>query len=161
MKIYRHSGTHLFLLLWRASHAVVQFDRQSIRKAGFGSLTDFAVLEFLLQKGPQPVNTIGEKVLLTSGSITTAVQRLEKENLVIRRRDETDRRVVRVGLTPRGKALIERSFQAHSERLEDLFGEFTEEERNRFADLICRLGESARKKIDARGDRFPLSARRC
>lgn len=127
---------------------MLQYDRQSIRRAGFNSLTDFAVLEFLLHKGPQPVNTIGEKVLLTSGSITTAVQRLEKQNLVIRKKDEYDRRVVRVGLTPRGKALTERSFQEHSARLEDLFEEFSDEERNQFAIFMRRLGESAGRKFD-------------
>ena len=147
MKIYRHSGPHLFLLLWRASHSVVRFDRESIREAGFKSLTDFAVLEFLLHKGPRPVNVIGEKVLLTSGSITTAVQRLEKQNLVVRRRDESDGRVVRVGLTPRGRALIERSFQDHAARLEELFEEFSEEERNQFASLVRRVGESAERKL--------------
>ncbi|MGB0744663.1 MAG: MarR family transcriptional regulator, partial [Opitutales bacterium] len=69
-KIYQHSGTHLFLLLWKASHAVMRYDEHSIRDAGFNSLSDFAVLEVLLHKGSLPVNTIGEKVLLTSGSIT-------------------------------------------------------------------------------------------
>ena len=38
--------------------------------------SDFRVLEVLLHKGPLPVNVIGEKVELTTGSITTAVDRL-------------------------------------------------------------------------------------
>jgi len=41
-------------------------------------------LEALLHKGPLPVNEIGKKVLLTSGSITVAVDRLETKGLVER-----------------------------------------------------------------------------
>jgi len=47
--------------------------------------SDFAVLEALLHKGPLPVNEIGKKVLLTSGSMTVAVDRLEQRRLVERR----------------------------------------------------------------------------
>mgnify|MGYP000579231237 CR=1 FL=1 len=60
----------------------MRFDRQSMKRCGFASLSDFAVLEVLRQQGPQPVKSLGEKVMLTSGSITTAVQRLEKKGLV-------------------------------------------------------------------------------
>ena len=98
-KIYQHSGSHLFLLFWKASHAVMRYDDQSIAAQGFASLSAYAVLEVLLHKGALPVNAIGEKVLLTSGSMTTAVQRLEKKGLVRRERSEGDARVVLVHLT--------------------------------------------------------------
>jgi MarR family 2-MHQ and catechol resistance regulon transcriptional repressor len=145
-KIYRNSGTHLFLLFWKASHSIMSFDRESIQKAGCGSLTDFAVLEVLLHKGALPVNEIGEKVLLTSGSITTAIQRLEKKGLVERVRDDKDRRVVRVNLTGKGRSLIEASFQEHSERLDDLFSVFSEEEKDQFGSLIRKIGLQAERK---------------
>ena len=96
-KIYQYSGSHLFLLFWKASHAAMRYDHESIASQGFASLSDYAVLEVLLHKGALPVNTIGEKVLLTSGSMTTAVQRLEKKGLVIRERSEGDARIDRGG----------------------------------------------------------------
>jgi len=61
--------------------------------------SDFAVLEALLHKGPLPVNEIGKKVLLTSGSITVAVDRLETKGLVERRAHGTDRQARMVHLT--------------------------------------------------------------
>ncbi len=140
-KIYQHSGTHLFLLLWRASHAVMRYDHASIAQSGFSSLSDFAVLELLLHKGPQPVNTIGEKVLLTSGSITTAVQRLESRDLVRRERSRGDARKVLVYLTDKGRSLIEPAFKAHAVNLDRLFEIFGDEERAIFADLVRRLGQ--------------------
>jgi MarR family 2-MHQ and catechol resistance regulon transcriptional repressor len=142
-KIYQHSGSHLFLLFWKASHAVLRHDRKSIARQGFASLSDFAVLEVLLHKGPLPVNTIGEKVLLTSGSITTAVHRLEKKGLVRRERSKGDARVVLVHLTETGLTLIEEAFAAHAENLDELFAEFSEDERAQFAMLTRKLGQRA------------------
>ena len=99
------------------------------------------MLELLLHKGALPVNTIGEKVLLTSGSITTAVQRLEKKGLVRRERSEGDARVVLVHLTEAGLELIENAFAVHAENLDELFAVFTDEERKQFASLMRRVGE--------------------
>jgi MarR family 2-MHQ and catechol resistance regulon transcriptional repressor len=140
-KIYQHSGTHLFLLFWKASHAVMRFDQASIGQSGFSSLSDFAVLEVLLHKGPHPVNTIGEKVLLTSGSITTAVHRLEKRGLVRRERCETDARKVLVHLTEEGRGRIEKAFAQHASNLDRLFEVFDSEERAQFAGLVRKLGQ--------------------
>ena len=142
-KIYQNSGTHLFLLFWKASHAVMAYDQESIKRSGFSSLSDFAVLEVLLHKGAQPVNSIGEKVMLTSGSITTAVQRLEKRELVRRERSREDARVVLVHLTETGRELIEASFAAHSEHLDTLFENLDDGEREQFAALMRKVGHRA------------------
>lgn len=142
-KIYANSGTHLFLLFWKASHAVMRYDEASVREAGFRSLSDFAVLEVLLHKGPLPVNTIGEKVLLTSGSITTAVQRLEKEGLVRRARGAADGRVVLVHLTDSGQKRIEQAFEQHATALNRLFHCLEGTERQEFARLMRKIGAQA------------------
>ena len=144
-KIYQNSGSHLFLLFWKASHAVMRYDHQSIAAQGFASLSDYAVLEVLLHKGALPVNAIGEKVLLTSGSMTTAVQRLEKKGLVVRERSEGDARVVLVHLTNKGMSLIQEAFTAHAEDLDELFIEFSEDERIQFACLMRKLGQRSQE----------------
>jgi MarR family 2-MHQ and catechol resistance regulon transcriptional repressor len=82
--------------------------------------SDFAVLEALLHKGPLPVNEIGKKVLLTSGSITVAVDRLEKKGLVERRAHGTDRRARIVHLTKEGRKQITRVYGEHAADMENL-----------------------------------------
>ena len=133
------SGPNLYLALWRTSHAINQADEASIGQAGFGSRSDFAVLEVLLHKGPLPVNTIGKKVLLTSGSITTAVQRLEAKGWVQRAPDPEDGRKVVIELTTEGRSTIETAFSAHAERLEDFFSPLSEQEKRTFIDLMKKL----------------------
>src|SRR6267143_6555864 len=66
------SGVHVFLVLWKSARAVESYAEISITDLEMCG-SDFAVLEALLHKGPLPVNEIGKKILLTSGSITVAV----------------------------------------------------------------------------------------
>ena len=106
------SGVRLWLILWKATRALETIAHSSVVSLGLCP-SDFGVLEALLHKGPLPVNEIGRKVLLTSGSITTAVDRLARRGLVVRRHDEHDRRTRVVHLTAQGSALIRRLFAQH------------------------------------------------
>src|SRR5437763_511640 len=85
------SGTHLWLVLLKAHRALERLATQSIESLDV-CLSDFGVMELLLHKGPQPVNEIGRRIALTSGAITTAVDRLEARGLVTREADAGDRR---------------------------------------------------------------------
>lgn len=106
-------------------------------------MSDFAVLEVLFQKGPLPVNTIGHKVLLTSGSITTAIDRLESKQLVERRDDPSDRRARVVHLTEPGRLLISCAFAGHAAALEAVFAPLNAAERRSLVRLLKKLGYHA------------------
>src|ERR671919_2913106 len=99
------SGVHVFQVLWKAPRAVEAYATKSVTELEIAG-SDFAVLEALLHKGPLPVNEIGRKVLLTSGSITVAVDRLQDKGLVERRAHGTDRRARIVHLSKAGRKLI-------------------------------------------------------
>jgi MarR family 2-MHQ and catechol resistance regulon transcriptional repressor len=143
------SGVHLWLILMKAYRALGQVDARSIAASGLG-LSDFAVLEMLLHKGPLPVNTIGRQVMLTSGSITTAVDRLEEKRLVRRQACPDDRRVTYVTLTTTGRTLIRRVFKVHANRLETLFEPLSATERLTLAALLRKLGKHGESLLDPR-----------
>src|SRR5260370_35114742 len=86
------SGTHLWLVLMKAHRSMARHAQRSIAAHDIG-LSDFAILEALLHKGPMLVNEIGRRIQLTSGSITTAIDRLETRRPVQRSADPGDRRV--------------------------------------------------------------------
>src|SRR4029079_946626 len=113
------SGVHLWLVFMKAFQAVFPHAERSIKRTKLGD-SDFRVLEVLLHKGPLPVNTIGPKVWLTPGSISVAVDRLVKKGLVSRKDHPDDRRVRKVELTPKGRALISRGFGEHAAAMEDV-----------------------------------------
>ncbi len=137
------SGVHVFLVLWKAASAV-----QSYAEASISDLEmcggDFVVLEALLHKGPLPVNEIGKKVLLTSGSITVAVDRLETRGLVERRAHGTDRRARVVHLTKEGRKLITRIYADHAADMEWLASASLKgQERETLIRLLKKIGYKA------------------
>ena len=137
------SGVHVFLVLWKAARAVQAYAEKSITGLEMCG-SDFAVLEALLHKGPLPVNEIGKKVLLTSGSITVAVDRLEQKALVERRAHGTDRRARVVHLTKEGRKLITRAYAQHATDMEELASSsLTASERTTLIRLLKKIGYKA------------------
>src|SRR5256885_16562360 len=137
------SGVHVFLVLWKAARAAEGYAEKSILDLDICG-SDFAVLEALLHKGPLPVNEIGRKVLLTSGSITVAVDRLEAKGLVERRAHGTDRRARIVHLTKEGRKVITRAYAQHAGDLEQLISaSLSTTERATLIRLLKKIGYKA------------------
>src|SRR5213592_4518088 len=136
------SGTHLWLVLMKAHRALERLATRSIESSEAG-LSDFAVLEMLLHKGPQPVNEIGRRVELTSGAITTAVDRLESRGLVTREAHESDRRTRIVRLTARGKEQAAKAFAGHKTAMDLAASGLSKAERATLIRLLRKLGTTA------------------
>ncbi|MHB0981720.1 MAG: MarR family winged helix-turn-helix transcriptional regulator [Thermoleophilia bacterium] len=136
-------GVTAWLALWRVTRDVERIAHEDIASSGLG-LTDFAVLEALLHRGPQRVNAIAHRVMLTSGSMTTAVDRLAKRGLVRRTTHAPDGRVRMVELTAEGHALIESDFATHAETMERVFQALGEQERSQLLSLLLKLRRGVR-----------------
>ena len=136
------TGVHVWLVLWKAARAVEAYAEGSIVHLDLCG-SDFAVLEALLHRGPLPINEIGRKVLLTSGSITVAVDRLEIKGLVERRSSPDDRRAKIVHLTREGKRLITRAYSQHAEDMERLASELSPNDRSTLIRLLKKIGYKA------------------
>src|SRR5437763_1787220 len=115
----RITAPKLWWVMARSHHALRLLAEQSIANAGL-CLTDFAALEALLHKGPLTISEIQDKVLLASGSMTAAIDRLEKRGLVVRKSSPRDRRERVVELTAEGKRLATSCFERHAKDLEAL-----------------------------------------
>ena len=136
------SGTHLWLVMMKAHRTLQRLATRSIESSDVG-LSDFAVLEMLLHKGPQPVNEIGRRIELTSGAITTAVDRLEARGLVTREAHETDRRARMVRLTARGTDEAVKAFGVHKTAMDFAASGLSKTERATLIRLLKKLGTSA------------------
>ena len=136
------SGVHLWLILWKAYDSLQAHALKNIASLGLG-LSDFGILEILLHKGCLPVNQIGEKIRLTSGSISVAIDRLERKGLVRRQNDPDDRRTRVVHLTAPGRKLIERAFANHAEAMERAASGVNGEQRAELIRMLKQLGVKA------------------
>lgn len=143
------TGPKLWTILFRAFKAVEAVDRRSIAETGIGGVSDFALLEVLLHRGPLPVNTIAGKVLLTSGSMTTAVDRAVKRGHVERRPGKSDGRVVEVHLTAAGRKVIKQAYANHARELERAFAILDRREREQLAGLLKKVGLFSQAHLQA------------
>ena len=101
--------------------------------------------------GPLPVNTIGQIVDLTPGSISIAVDRLFAKGLVTRVESTEDRRVRIIALTPRGKDLIVPAFRKHSGQMRRVFSELSAEELHCLEVALKKVGKRAAALIERKG----------
>ena len=144
-------GVHVWLLLSKATRALEAHAQRSVQALGM-CLSDFAVLEALLHKGPLAVNVIGKKVLLTSGSMTAAVDRLERRGLVERQDDPNDRRARIVHLTGAGRKSIRKLFAAHERDMERPVSSLTSGEIESLTGALRKLGREAERLLDDEDD---------
>jgi MarR family 2-MHQ and catechol resistance regulon transcriptional repressor len=136
------SGTHVWLVMMKAHRALERLAAQSLESTGVG-LSDFGVMEMLLNKGAQPVNQIGRRIGLTSGAITTAVDRLEECGLVARENDPKDRRARIVRLTPPGAKRAAELFAAHKKVMDSAAERLPRKDLAALIALLKRLGTFA------------------
>ncbi|MGH9661774.1 MAG: MarR family winged helix-turn-helix transcriptional regulator [Bryobacteraceae bacterium] len=137
------TGVHAWLLLWKATKALEAHARRSVRASGI-CLSDFGVLEALLHKGPLPVGALGRKVLLTSGSMTAAVDRLERRGWVKRADGATDRRARVVHLTKAGSKVIRELFAEHARDMERAVSCLDGREIRALVPILRKLGLGAK-----------------
>jgi MarR family transcriptional regulator, 2-MHQ and catechol-resistance regulon repressor len=132
----------LFVVLNKACKAVGEHAIRQVQASGL-NFTDFTILEILLNKGDLPISNIGGKLFLTNGSMTTAIDRLEKKGFVERVAHETDRRTKLVHLTAKGKDAIAPIFKEHAEVIDAATNGLKREEKILACELIKRLGKFA------------------
>ena len=135
------SAAKLWTVLAKCHRAMSLVIEQDIVGLGL-CLTDFMVLEALLHKGPLSITAIQGKVLLASGSMTAAVDRVEKKGWVVRTFTAEDRRARVLELTPQGRRLIEKVYAGHEQHLEEMMSALDSKERNQLYGALKKLGRA-------------------
>lgn len=130
----------------KAHRAMARHAEQSIAELEM-CLSDFAILELLLHKGPQKVTELGRRIDLSSGAMTTAVDRLESRGLVARGFNVADRRTRVVSLTQDGESLISAVFSAHSTAMNRAASGLNPDERATLTALLKKLGTHAERQL--------------
>jgi MarR family 2-MHQ and catechol resistance regulon transcriptional repressor len=140
------TAPRLWLVMARAYRAMGSYIEGSFAAQGIG-LSDFMVLEVLLHKGPQTISSIGDKVLLASASMTSAIDRLESHGLVRRRSSDSDRRIRLVELTDEGRGFIVEIYARHEKDLEFIASELSNEERRALYEGLKKIGLAAQVAV--------------
>src|SRR5688572_11866565 len=132
----------LFVVLARAQKSLMEHAKRDVEKSGLGQ-TEFAVLEVLYHKGRLTIGEIGERVLLTSGSMTYVVDKLETRGLLERKPCAEDQRATYIALTAEGRRLLGRIFPGHAAALDRATAALSADEKREAIALLKKLGLGA------------------
>lgn len=99
----------------------------------------FIALQWLFEHGDMTIGDLSNKMYLAFSTTTDLVDRMEKNELVVRIREEQDRRVVRIKLLKEGERIIEEVIKKRQDYLENVMANFSEEEEAQFSLLLEKL----------------------
>jgi DNA-binding MarR family transcriptional regulator len=114
-----------------------------VRKLGLTS-AQFDIIATLGNTPGMTCRELGEKTLITKGTLTGVLDRMEARGLIRRTASDADRRQVFVLLTARGTRTFERAFPAHLGHLKPAFSRLSQDELEQAAELLCKLRDALR-----------------
>ncbi|WP_025695642.1 MarR family winged helix-turn-helix transcriptional regulator [Paenibacillus durus] len=132
----------LFVVLSKAYRSLMDRAVKDMKSYGLSS-AEFMVLEVLYHRTRIPLQQIGEKILVTSGSITYNIDKLEKKGLLKRVPCSEDRRVTYAEITEEGRKLFDEIFPKHVAMLHGMMGGLNTEEKEQATEWLKLLGKGA------------------
>ncbi|MEN9206186.1 MAG: MarR family transcriptional regulator [Thermostichales cyanobacterium BF4_bins_65] len=109
-----------------------------IRQLGL-TAAQFDVIATLGNTQGMTMNVLAEKTLVTKGTLTGIVDRLEQKGLVQREVPPEDRRCFTIRLTPTGEALFHRTFPQHIAYLKQFFQQLSPDEQRQIQNSLAKL----------------------
>lgn len=99
----------------------------------------FIALQWLFEHGDMTIGDLSTKMYLAFSTTTDLVDRMEKNQLVQRVRNEQDRRVVQIHLLKEGERVIEEVIEKRKDYLRDVLSDFDEQETSQLSMLLKKL----------------------
>ena len=113
--------------LVRAYQAFESYSASHIRNLGL-TAPQFDIIATLGNTDGMSFKDLGDKTLITKGTLTGVIDRLEDKALVRRVASPSDGRSQIVQLTKTGEKLFSRVFPAHLSHLDQVFGNFSQQD---------------------------------
>jgi DNA-binding MarR family transcriptional regulator len=135
-----HASLRLWLRLLASTNQIESRIRQNLQVRFNTTLPRFDLMA-QLERAPDglKMSELSQRMMVTGGNVTGITDGLEKEGLVVREVDTSDRRVYRVKLTAEGQRQFRRMASEHEQWVIDLFGSLTAKRKKQLADLLGEL----------------------
>jgi MarR family 2-MHQ and catechol resistance regulon transcriptional repressor len=130
----------LLVVLSKTYKSVMDKAVKDMKKYGL-SETEFGILELLYHKGRFPLQQIGDKVLVTSGSITYNIDKLENKGYLKRVACTEDRRIIYAEMTESGTKLFDEFFPLHAQEIHSFMNALDKEEKLAIIELLKKVGK--------------------
>ena len=127
-----------FLLLMQTSKAIQERLRDEMSKNNL-SITEFSVLEVLYYQGKQTIQQIGNRILISSGSMTYVIDKLEQKGIIKRNDCREDRRVIHITLTAEGMETMDNIMPMYQDIVDSFFGDLTGDESQLLVNFLIKV----------------------
>lgn len=108
----------------------------------------FIALQWLLEEGDLTIGELSNKISLAFSTTTDLVDRMEKNDLVVRVRSQKDRRVVRIHLLEKGKVIIQEVIEKRQAYLGEVLEGFTDQQTGTLNELLDLLHQQMKNVND-------------
>jgi DNA-binding MarR family transcriptional regulator len=113
--------------------------RSRMEKSGPLPTAQLATLYFVAERDDPTMHDIARHHRVTAPSATTHIQELVRSGYLERRSDETDRRRIRLVLTPKGSRIIEDEVKKKKRVIESIFSDLSEKDREQFITILSKI----------------------
>lgn len=110
------------------------------------SVTEIHTIDTIGMYKPRTMSEVASDLGITVGTLTTAINNLVKKGYVERRKDDGDRRVVKVTLTRSGKIAYRVHEKFHADMIKATIEGLTEEEEKVLAEALTKLNDFFKNK---------------
>jgi len=129
----------------RLSYSLLDSLRRNLESLGLGA-SSYPILAHLNEVEKARTQKLGDIAVISSGSITHMVNKLEKNGFVKKFQDEEDKRIFWVVITEKGRARFNEVNQTHMQYLDSLLADFTKEEKVSFIKQMKYFGKTIEEK---------------
>ncbi|MEW6008623.1 MAG: MarR family transcriptional regulator [Candidatus Omnitrophota bacterium] len=110
------------------------------------TLPQFLILEFLQHKGESTMTSLAKFMGITPAAMTGIIDRLVKYSYCLRKYETQDRRVIKIGITPKAADLLKRINQERRQMVIKVFGKISEKDRQDYLRVITKVKEIVSKE---------------
>lgn len=129
---------------------ILQIEQSAIKEGMLKdlSVTEIHTIDAIGMYIPRTMSEVAADLNITVGTLTTAVANLVKKGYVERSKDDSDRRIVKIGLTKKGKLAFRVHDKFHLNMIKETIEGLSEEEERVLANALYKLNDFFKSKYN-------------
>ncbi len=110
------------------------------------SMTEVHILEAIVKSESNMMSAVAKYLMVTQGTLTVSVSKLEKKGYVMREKDEIDRRIVRLCITEKARDVLRVHDEFHTQMIDKIVNELDIEEEQTLLKSLNKASQFFKEK---------------
>ena len=141
-------GAKMIELLPQLIRGMARYEHNYLSR-GKITLPQLWVLEYLSREGSLPMSHLAQFLKVSRPAATGLVDRLIVQRLVKREEDRSDRRVVRVTITPKGRKIVANIWEQKRRTFVQVFGQISPQDRAQYITILEQVASNLMQRQPA------------